>query len=104
MATCRITEDLLELLAGERVGRRVTLKVSEARRFTRISVTVGERPSNSCLESVRVVLIGSVADRSRLTEDWAPRSRWSARRRRCRRARRGFSADAFLVAPPETSV
>jgi S1-C subfamily serine protease len=37
-------EDLLELLAGDRVGRRVTLKVSRGEKFHEISVTVGERP------------------------------------------------------------
>ena len=37
-------EDLLELLAGDRVGRRVTLRVSRGEKIHEISVTVGERP------------------------------------------------------------
>jgi len=37
-------EDLLELLAGDRVGRRVTLRVSRGEKVHEISVTVGELP------------------------------------------------------------
>ena len=37
-------EDLLKLLAGDRVGRRVTLKVSRGEKIHEINVTVGERP------------------------------------------------------------
>jgi len=37
-------EDLLELLAGDRIGRRVTLRVSRGEKVHEISVTVGELP------------------------------------------------------------
>ena len=37
-------EDLLELLAGDRVGRRVALRVSRGEKIHEIDVTVGERP------------------------------------------------------------
>jgi S1-C subfamily serine protease len=39
-----LPEDLLELLAGDRVGRRVPLKVSRGEKVHEIDLTVGERP------------------------------------------------------------
>ena len=37
-------EDLLELLVGDRVGRRVVLRLSRGEKIHEIDVTVGERP------------------------------------------------------------
>ena len=39
-------EDLLDLLAGDRVGREVTLRVRRGAAITDVVVTVGERPAH----------------------------------------------------------
>jgi S1-C subfamily serine protease len=39
-------EDLLDLLAGDRVGRQATLGVRRGAAVTRVTVTVGERPTH----------------------------------------------------------
>jgi len=39
-------EDLLDLLAGDRVGRQVTLRVRRGAAVTPVTVTVGERPTH----------------------------------------------------------
>ena len=38
-------EDLLDLLLGDRVGRKVTLKVLRGGKPAELTVTVGERPA-----------------------------------------------------------
>jgi S1-C subfamily serine protease len=37
-------EDLLDLLAGDRVGQPVTLRMRRGTAVTQVTVTVGERP------------------------------------------------------------
>jgi S1-C subfamily serine protease len=39
-------EDLLDLLAGDRIGRQATLRIARGGSVVDVSVTVGERPTN----------------------------------------------------------